>query len=75
MVSVPFLPGPKGRARRAPGPRPGRRAGPPVEAGRVDRSPGDGLCLAVAERLGPTVTGGEAQWAEVDLRVALLPYR
>lgn len=36
---------------------------------------GDGLCLAVAERLGLTVTGGDQHWSELDLRVPFLPFR
>lgn len=36
---------------------------------------GDGLCLAVAERLDLTVTGGDQHWATCDLHVAFLPFR
>lgn len=36
---------------------------------------GDGLCLAVAERLQLTVTGGDQHWAACDLSVAFLPFR
>lgn len=36
---------------------------------------GDGLCLAVAERLGLPVTGGDQLWADLDLSVAFLPFR
>ena len=35
-------------------------------------SPGDGLCLAVSERLNLTVVGGDRAWDKLDLRV---PYR
>lgn len=38
-------------------------------------SPGDGLCLAVAERLDLTVTGGDQHWATCDLSVSFLPFR
>lgn len=36
---------------------------------------GDGLCLAVAERLGLPVTGGDQVWESVDLTVPYLPFR
>lgn len=36
---------------------------------------GDGLCLAVAERLGLTVTGGDQHWATCNLTVAFMPFR
>lgn len=36
---------------------------------------GDGLCLAVAERLNLTVTGGDDHWASLDLSVKYLPFR
>ena len=36
---------------------------------------GDGLCLAVAERLELTVSGGDRHWAACDLRVEFLPFR
>lgn len=36
---------------------------------------GDGLCLAVAERLDLPVTGGDLLWAELELRVRFLPFR
>jgi ribonuclease VapC len=47
---------------------------------RTERDPqclslGDGLCLAVAECLGLTVTGGDQHWASCDLSVAFLPFR
>lgn len=38
-------------------------------------SQGAGLCLAVAERLQLTVTGGDQHWAACDLRVKFLPFR
>lgn len=36
---------------------------------------GDGLCLAVAERLDLPVTGGDRHWETCDLRVRYLPFR
>ena len=36
---------------------------------------GDGLCLAVAERLGLTVTGGDQMWEALDLAVDHRPFR
>lgn len=42
---------------------------------RASLSLGDGLCLAVAERLGLPVTGGDQLWATLDLRVPFLPFR
>ena len=36
---------------------------------------GDGLCIAVAERLGLTLTGGDKYWATVDCTVTYLPFR
>lgn len=36
---------------------------------------GDGLCLAVAERLDLPVTGGDQLWASQPLRVRFLPFR
>jgi len=36
---------------------------------------GDGMCLATAERLDLTVTGGDQHWATWDLSVAFLPFR
>ncbi|MCL2850518.1 MAG: hypothetical protein FWE61_10830 [Micrococcales bacterium] len=36
---------------------------------------GDGLCLAVAERLGLPVTGGDQLWETLDLAVAYHPFR
>lgn len=36
---------------------------------------GDGLCLAVAERLGLPVTGGDTHWEVLDLRIKFYPLR
>lgn len=36
---------------------------------------GDGLCLAVAERLGLPITGGDQHWATADLTIEFLPFR
>jgi ribonuclease VapC len=36
---------------------------------------GDGTCLAVAERLGLPVTGGDRLWADLPLTVRFLPFR
>ena len=36
---------------------------------------GDGLCIAVAERLGLTVTGGDRYWSTVAMSVRFLPFR
>lgn len=36
---------------------------------------GDGLCIAVAERLGLPVTGGDLYWETLDVRVKVLSYR
>jgi PIN domain nuclease of toxin-antitoxin system len=36
---------------------------------------GDGLCIAVAERLQLPVTGGDRCWAQVDATVPFLPFR
>ena len=36
---------------------------------------GDGLCIAVAERLGLPLTGGDRYWSQVALRVEFLPFR
>ena len=35
---------------------------------------GDGLCIAVAERLNLTVAGGDQFWETLDLRVSYTPY-
>lgn len=49
------------------------RAGDHPSGGSL--SLGDGLCLAVAERLRLPVTGGDQLWAAVQLNVAYLPFR
>lgn len=36
---------------------------------------GDGLCIAVAERLGLTVTGGDDYWRSVPMDVDYMPFR
>ena len=36
---------------------------------------GDGLCIAVAERFGATVTGGDHHWESLDLEVEFVPFR
>ena len=36
---------------------------------------GDGTCLAVAERLGLPVIGGDRLWADLPLAVRFLPFR
>lgn len=36
---------------------------------------GDDMCLAVAERLALTVTGGVQHWGTCDLTVAFIPFR
>ncbi|HYN56997.1 MAG TPA: PIN domain-containing protein [Motilibacterales bacterium] len=36
---------------------------------------GDGLCIAVAERLQLPITGGDQLWESLDLRVRYLPFR
>lgn len=59
------------------------RAAELIEASRRARtsrsdprlSLGDGLCLAVAERLGLPVTGGDELWETVELTVAYRPFR
>lgn len=55
------------------------RAADLIAASRVGRggslSLGDGLCLAVAERIGLTVTGGDHLWETLDLAVDYRPFR
>ena len=59
------------------------RAAELIGASRSARTPadsrslslGDGLCLAVAERLWLPVSGGEEHWKSVDLDVAFFPFR
>lgn len=46
----------------------------PANSGR-SLSLGDGLCLAVAERLGLPVTGGDEHWETLDLSVQYQPFR
>ncbi len=36
---------------------------------------GDGLCIAVAERLGLPLTGGDKYWSECDLQVEFFLFR
>jgi ribonuclease VapC len=36
---------------------------------------GDGLCIAVAERLGLPLTGGDEHWETVTINVPYLPFR
>jgi len=36
---------------------------------------GDGLCIAVAERLGLPLTGGDRYWSQVGSTVAFMPFR
>lgn len=36
---------------------------------------GDGCCIAVAERLGLTISGGDTAWEQLDLAVPFLPFR
>ena len=36
---------------------------------------GDGLCIAVTERLGLPVTGGDLYWESLDLHVKVLSFR
>jgi len=43
--------------------------------GRGSLSLGDGLCMAVAERLGLPLTGGDNYWSQVPLQVEFLPFR
>lgn len=38
-------------------------------------SMGDGLCIAVAERLRLPITGGDRYWETLDLRTSYLPFR
>lgn len=59
------------------------RAAELIEASRRARqgskasslSLGDGLCIAVAERLGLIVTGGDNLWATLSLNVNYRPFR
>ena len=49
------------------------RQDPP--AGSYGLALGDGLCLAVAERLGLPATGGDQLWETLDLAVPYHPFR
>lgn len=51
------------------------RARARAEAATSTLALGDGLCLAVAERLALPVTGGDQLWADVELSAAFLPFR
>lgn len=59
------------------------RAAELITASRLARTPadsrslslGDGLCLAVAERLGLPVSGGDEHWTTVDMNITFLPFR
>lgn len=44
-------------------------------AGAGSLSLGDGLCIAVAERLAVTLTGGDRYWSDVASTVTFLPFR
>ena len=44
-------------------------------SGKGSLSLGDGLCIAVAERLRLSITGGEQHWETLDLTVSHLPFR
>ena len=46
-----------------------------VAPGPGSLSLGDGLCIAVAERLGLALTGGDTYWSQLTLRVPYLPFR
>lgn len=46
-----------------------------VTPGPGSLSLGDGLCIAVAERLGLPLTGGDRYWSRVPLQVEFLPFR
>lgn len=43
--------------------------------GEGSLSLGDGLCIAVAERLRLPITGGDQHWETIDLAVSYLPFR
>jgi ribonuclease VapC len=57
------------------------RASDLIAAGKAASSPagslslGDGLCIAVAERLELPITGGDLYWETLDLRVKVLSFR
>lgn len=46
-----------------------------ADPGPGSLSLGDGLCIAVAERLHLTITGGDRYWAQVDSTVPFLLFR
>ena len=50
-----------------------------AEVNAEKRSPslslGDGLCIAVAERLELPLAGGDTYWETLDLRVSFMPFR
>lgn len=46
-----------------------------TSTGRRTLSLGDGLCLALAERLGLPVTGGDTGWEQLNLSVSYAPFR
>jgi PIN domain nuclease of toxin-antitoxin system len=50
-----------------------RREGPPNNGRAL--SLGDGLCLAVAERLQLPITGGDEYWETLELAVRYQPFR
>ena len=45
------------------------------DAGSGSLSLGDGLCIAVAERLGLPLTGGDRYWSRVCASVPFMPFR
>ena len=45
------------------------------EPGPGSLSLGDGLCIAVAERLGLPLTGGDQHWSTVSSTVPFMPFR
>ena len=57
------------------------RAADLIAASKAASSPagslslGDGLCIAVAERLELPITGGDLYWETLDLRVKVLSFR
>lgn len=56
------------------------RAAELIVASKQDPAPGslslgDGLCIAVAERLGLPLTGGDQYWSQVSATVIFMPFR
>lgn len=56
------------------------RAAELIVVSKTDPAPGslslgDGLCIAVAERLGLPLTGGDRYWSQVGASVEFLPFR